>query len=764
MSCHKTMRAIPSWIWNWQGLSTQTRHISTRITIPTLLKVLSDRQLKHVICIIVAIFMVGNAMAQVVSVAPTVRANGRMSLATDVDAFSRDVQSIVAMSRNGNTLYDSDSRKRSWQNYCGTSRNFSERGEFRSAVRDASKALFLGGGGADPIASAFATRDLAIAYSWAGDLDNAQLWADRALGYAKNISSNSMDVDYQIRFDVLKTLGDVAYRRQQYSEALGYYKDAEAKLPWVGAGFYKNLSRLSIANTQSKLKLPEAHAALMELSKLGDVDMRMLALRSLAANQLANQKIDQALSSAQNLSLLSNESKNSYSNLWAQHLIAQIHQEAGQKEAAINAALTAVSLADDIRSTFRSTEVKSSLFSNLQEVFELAALLLADAGRWDEAFHVSERSRARATLDLLRNVKNTNKSPQEASSKTQPALKAADIQARMPDDTALVSYYVLPSAVLGWQIDAAGVKGFRVRLDKDQLAKDVTNFREAIEQENIAKTNQLATSLYAQLVSPLKITAEQSVIIVPHSFLHFLPFQALKSTKGWWIEQHPISYALSGSTLPEQTMGNEMVPALQNVMALGNPDVNDKKLDLPGASIEVQGIKALYPTTQIFTRKEASKVKVMSDGAKASILHIAAHAMVDEIDPLHSYVLLSNPSSVSGREGGELEALDLQNMKLSKTSLVTLSACNSGIGKIAKGDEFSGFKNAILLAGASRLLVSLWPVDDNATAALMTIFYKAAATMKPSTAMRRAQLELIANNDTNSPFKWAPFVLVGDPR
>jgi CHAT domain-containing protein len=713
---------------------------------------------------LLALGLCAAAMAVHAQATPAARPNGRMSLAADTDAFSRDVQSIVAMSSNGNTLYDADSRKGSWQNYCGTSRSASERGEFRAAVRDASKALFLGGGGADPLASAFATRDLAIAYSWAGDLDNAQLWADRALAYAKKITSGSTDVDYQIRFDAIKTLGDVAFRRNQYAQALVHYKEAETKLPWIGAGFYKDFSKLSIANVQSKMNLPEAQAALLGLTKSGDAGVRMLALRSLTVNQLASQQIDQALLSAQSLNALSKESKNTYNSLWAQYLLAQVHQQAGQKDAAIKAALAAVSLADRVRAGFYSAEVKTSLFSNVQEVFELAAQLLADAERWEEAFQVSERSRARATLDLMRNVQTASPSTDGNRSKAQSVLTAADIQARLPENTALVSYYVLPTTVLIWQIDASGVKGFKVNLNKDQLAKDVASFREAIEQENTTKTNQLATSLYAQLATPLKLSTEQALIITPHSFLHFLPFQALKSANGWWIEQRPISYALSGSTLPEQTKGNEMTPALQNVLALGNPDVNDNKLDLPGASLEVEGIKALYPTTQIFTRKEASKIKVMSDGANASILHIAAHAMVDEIDPIHSYVLLSNPAAISGRAGGELEARDLGNMKLSKTSLVTLSACNSGIGKIAKGDEFSGFKTAILLAGASRLLVSLWPVDDDATAALMGSFYKSAATMKPAAAMRKAQLELIATNDTNSPFKWAPFVLVGDPR
>jgi CHAT domain-containing protein len=246
--------------------------------------------------------------------------------------------------------------------------------------------------------------------------------------------------------------------------------------------------------------------------------------------------------------------------------------------------------------------------------------------------------------------------------------------------------------------------------------------------------------------------------------LHFVPFQALKSDKGWWIQERAISYAISGSTLPEPTQSTPISPALQRITALGNPDVNDKTLDLPGASVEVENIKQIYPSSQIFTRKEASKQRVMAIGESTGVLHIAAHAMVDDIDPMYSYVLLSNPQAISGSAGGELEAKDMQSLNLKNTSLVTLSACNSGIGKIAGGDEFAGFKTAVLVAGAPRLMVSLWPVDDDATASLMSGFYKAAASLNSAQAIRQAQLQLINNKSTSSPFSWAPFILVGDPR
>lgn len=97
--------------------------------------------------------------------------------------------------------------------------------------------------------------------------------------------------------------------------------------------------------------------------------------------------------------------------------------------------------------------------------------------------------------------------------------------------------------------------------------------------------------------------------------------------------------------------------------------------------------------------------------------------------------------------------------------MVTLSACESGLGRIARGDEVQGFTRAFLGAGAASLLVSLWPVEDDSTQLLMTTLYGDLARGMPAAqAMQRAQLAVLARPGYGEPYFWAAFNLVGDWR
>ena len=111
----------------------------------------------------------------------------------------------------------------------------------------------------------------------------------------------------------------------------------------------------------------------------------------------------------------------------------------------------------------------------------------------------------------------------------------------------------------------------------------------------------------------------------------------------------------------------------------------------------------------------------------------------------------------------EFRARDFYALNLKQTRLIALSACETGLGRIARGNEFWGFQRTVLAAGARSLLVSLWPVEDASTAALMTALYRRLPAMPAMEALRQAQLELIKGGRTN-PLYWAPFVLVGDWR
>jgi CHAT domain-containing protein len=196
------------------------------------------------------------------------------------------------------------------------------------------------------------------------------------------------------------------------------------------------------------------------------------------------------------------------------------------------------------------------------------------------------------------------------------------------------------------------------------------------------------------------------------------------------------------------------------LVAFGNPG-SDERLALPSAENEVKLIGALFPDNRIFVRDAASKREFRDAAAGANILHIAAHAEVDLIDPLQSRILLAPDAG----DTGFLEAREVYGLNLGTVSLVTLSACESGLGRIARGDEILGFTRSFLTAGASTLLVSLWPVEDSSTELLMTTLYRELARGKPAaSAMQAGQLAVLKQPKFAHPFFWAPFDLMGDWR
>ncbi len=112
-----------------------------------------------------------------------------------------------------------------------------------------------------------------------------------------------------------------------------------------------------------------------------------------------------------------------------------------------------------------------------------------------------------------------------------------------------------------------------------------------------------------------------------------------------------------------------------------------------------------------------------------------------------------------------LEAREVLELDLSKVSLVTLSACESGLGRVADGDEVLGFTRSFLSAGSSGLIVSLWPVSDDATKLLMSTLYgELARGTDVQLAMQRAQIAVLKASGMEHPFFWAPFDVIGDWR
>jgi CHAT domain-containing protein len=147
------------------------------------------------------------------------------------------------------------------------------------------------------------------------------------------------------------------------------------------------------------------------------------------------------------------------------------------------------------------------------------------------------------------------------------------------------------------------------------------------------------------------------------------------------------------------------------------------------------------------------------------IVHLAVHGEIDETHPERSRLVLSRYLTDGRAVPGELRLADIYGLEM-PAELVVLSACRSALGKEVQGEGLVGLTRGFFYAGASRLVVSLWEVNDRATSELMRFFYEAMLVdgLAPAAALRAAQDRLRAEPGWASPFYWAGFVLQGDWR
>jgi len=249
---------------------------------------------------------------------------------------------------------------------------------------------------------------------------------------------------------------------------------------------------------------------------------------------------------------------------------------------------------------------------------------------------------------------------------------------------------------------------------------------------------------------------------VPHGPLHYLPFQAMRVDGAWLVERHRVSVVPSMSIAAQLLARKPVVPA--RLLAFGNPKIAPK-YDLPGADREVAATARLFKTSAVFTGVDATRARFEQTAPGARIVHVAAHAEADLADPLHSRILLAGEAGPDGADPRFLDAADILRLDLSGVALVTLSACESGLGRIAGGDEVLGFPRSFLAAGTDALIASLWPVNDDATSLLMaTAYARLNAGDDVQTAMQAAQLAVLRQPRFAHPFFWAPFNLIGNWR
>lgn len=189
---------------------------------------------------------------------------------------------------------------------------------------------------------------------------------------------------------------------------------------------------------------------------------------------------------------------------------------------------------------------------------------------------------------------------------------------------------------------------------------------------------------------------------------------------------------------------------------------------LPYTEQEATGLLALAPKTSSFgaTGFQANRETVLSGKlSQYRYIHFATHGLLDTERPGLSALVLSMVNSKGKAENGFLRTNDIYNMKL-PAELVVLSACQTGLGKEVKGEGLIGLTRSFMYAGARRVVVSLWSVNDKATADLMENFYQGMLknNQRPAAALRNAQIEMWKQKAWQSPYYWSAFIIQGDWR
>lgn len=651
-----------------------------------------------------------------------------------------DADTLLALTAEGAVLYAQDEVKLDGMQYCSQAVALADAGEFRQSVRAASKALHLADAQHDDNLRALARRDLAIVYSYSGRLDKAVEFANEAL----NFPAKDPRI---VAGPAHKVIGDVRLRRGDITGAILSYEDALA----AGSERYAPLVRASLVNALIDAGQTErARRLLAEIPVPKDGALRAQIERTEARLLLAEHKPAEARTRYLALTRDSHSADSGYFQLWAWDGVAQSAKAEGDTAGALAAIGQALDGIDRARSRFRSEEFKIGLFSDLQAVFDRAIGWYLAAGDARRALEVSEQSRARSLLDAVR-----GRAPlgEEASA----TLGLDELQATLRPDERVLEFHSLPDALQVWVVGPRSLESRRYPLGRDELTELVEVFRnDVVRGRRNAVVN--AGKLGEALIAPLGLAPGQRLIVVPHGPLHYLPFQALRVDGRYLIERHAIAVAPSASVAGRLARRGSAADGV--LAAFGNPRIADR-YDLPGADVEVARLASLFPRHALYTGTQATKTRFREVVGSAPLVHVAAHAEADEVDPLYSRILLAN----EGGRRGFLEAREVLDMKLPQTALITLSACESGLGRVASGDEVLGFPRAFLSAGSAALIASLWPVSDDATAALMSTLYGSLARGRDAQqAMQDGQLAVMRQPGMAHPFFWAPFNLVGNWR
>ena len=406
-------------------------------------------------------------------------------------------------------------------------------------------------------------------------------------------------------------------------------------------------------------------------------------------------------------------------------------------------------------------------------------------------------------------------SPQYAALTQPHPLGLKDIQEQLDPNSALLEYALGEERSYVWVVTTDSLRAYQLpkREEIEKIARQVSDSlvarsvfksletpaqRSARVEATDADFQRASRELSRMILAPAAAEfGKQRLIVVADGALQYVPFAALPMANGGayrpLVLAHEVVSLQSASAFALQRRNLEnRKPAAKAVAVIADPVFSVADARLPTSASATRSIEHLPAGTagQLsiprlpFTRAEAeqilavapvtSSMKALDFSANRTVatsrelsnyryVHFATHGYLDTTRAGLSAIVLS----LVDREGkpldGFLRVHDIYNLNL-PAELVVLSACETGLGKDVKGEGLDGLTRAFMYAGARRLIVSLWNVNDKATAALMQRLYveMLKSNKTPAAALRAAQIQLLRTRQWQSPYYWAAFVMQGE--
>lgn len=614
-------------------------------------------------------------------------------------------------------------------------------GDFEHARPVLGRALALADSSGDAVLQATVLNALALTVYYQDDRPEARRLAERGFE-AANSAPDTTTVH-----DAAALLGYFAQERGDLIEAERWF----ARAAGAGSGMRPEVR----ANDLSALAIVHQLLGRLDEAERGHRAALEIAEASKAPNQV----------------------------MWTLCNLGDLAERRGDHAAAFSAYGKALAIADTMR-TLQSAERQSiQAFASRLFMFEAMIHLLGkldaqhpDSGYAARAFEWSERARARAFLDL---VASSGKGGAGA-----PIVTLSEAQRPLdPKREALLVYSVGDSSTTLWVLRADSWRRFTLAA-RPALKSRVQALRRALANPT-ASTSPAAMrasrALYEVLIAPAAPLLEgvERLIVSPDGPLALIPFEALLARdvpegappRGAYLaERFAVTYTPSASVLATSstTAGDSVIvavgdPAFGTIPGgAGGAALASALAPLPSTAEEIAAIRTLARNRRVVTLQgaEATRERVLAlpDLARAGVLHIATHGDVNEAEPDHSGLWFA--PDTAGGPPTRIEVADIMNTRLS-AGLVTLSACETGLGRLENGEGVVGLSRAFMAAGARSVVVSLWPVNDRSTARLMERFYRGVLGESGGPkALAEAKRALLEDDETRAPYYWAPFIMV----